>query len=383
MYKLYYILFMLLITDVSLASVWNQKSQIPAVGRHRATGVAIDDKGYIGLGHMNGTGVNIVYQDWWEFDPATNSWTQKMDFPVPNYGALSFAVENKVYIGGGTGLGSEFYCFNPLTNVWTQIANALSTNATDDTAFGIGNKGYIKDGNIFLEYDPSTDSWSNKANCPVLGWSITSFVIQDKGYVKSGLSIYEYKPSVNQWTARANFPGLTENGGPGFSVDDKGYIITGYSGGLSNVNSEMWEYNPAVNQWSQLDDFPGTSRRFSSAFAINNKGYIGTGTNGTNMNDFWEFNPALKGVGLDESNAHEISVYPNPATDLMTFDMTSYSNKSNLKLIVYSVSGQLILEQKIMSNKIQLFKSQLNNGFYIYTITSNQELLTKGKIIFK
>ena len=40
---------------------WIQKSSLGAVGRHRATGCATSHRGYIGLGHVNGTGKDISY----------------------------------------------------------------------------------------------------------------------------------------------------------------------------------------------------------------------------------------------------------------------------------------------------------------------------------
>jgi len=376
------ILFFNLDYSVLAFEVWNQKEQLPAVGRHRASGLSIGDKGYVGLGHMNGTGINIVYSDWWEFDQATNSWTQKSDFPVPNYGASTFTVGNKGYVGGGAAFDSEFYEFNPVTNTWTQIANCLSATPSDDTAFGIGEKGYVKDDTNFYEYTPETDSWVQKSDCPLTGWAITSFVIQDKGYVKSGSSIYEYKPSVDQWTPRASFPGLTTNGGPGFSIRNKGYIVTGYSSYLNPVNSEMWEYDPSINEWSQIDDFPGVSRRFGVAFNINNKGYFGLGTNGTNLNDFWEFNPALNGLSVSKNTQVNISLFPNPAKDRVQFTINSSGLKAS-RLLLYSQVGTIVKNIDIESDKFSVKKEDLPSGIYFYQLIQGNGILTTGKIIFE
>jgi N-acetylneuraminic acid mutarotase len=368
-------------TSVLAYSVWNQKEQLPAIGRHRGTGIAIGDKGYVGLGHMNGTGLNIIYQDWWEFDPATNSWTQKSDFPALTYGASAFSVGNFGYVGGGTGLGSEFYKFSPITNTWTQIANSLTETPSDDTAFGINDKGYIKSNTAFLEYDPTTDSWSYKANCPLGGWAITSFVIDNKGYVKEGNSLYEYKPSVDQWVVRASFPGITTNGGPGFSVNNKGYIVTGYSTFLNPVNSECWEYNPAINSWNQLSDFPGVSRRFGVAFSINNKGYFGLGTNGTNMNDFWEFNPALEGLSVHSNSDSNLKTFPNPSNDVIYFDYLNFEMAQSV-LLVYSYTGELIKEVNITTRNFSITKNEFESGIYFYKLIENNSMVATGKFIF-
>jgi N-acetylneuraminic acid mutarotase len=383
MKKITLLLLVLLCVQISFADVWNQKSKLPAIGRHRGTGIAIGDKGYIGLGHMNGTGLNIIYTDWWEYEPGTNSWTQKSDFPVGTYGATAFSIGFKGYVGGGTGLNSEFYEFNPVTNLWTQIANALYSTPSDETAFTINGRGYILDGSTLLEYKPSTDSWAQKAHCPITGWAITSFVIQNSAYLKIDHTLYEYKASIDQWIVRAPFPGISTNGAPSFSANSKGYIMTGYSTSLSSVFSEMWEYDPALNSWTQLEDFPGTSRRFAVAFAINNKGYLGTGTNGTNMNDFWEFNPALEGLGDLDNEIVTISIYPNPATEFITFNMSSLTDYSDLKLSIYNNSGQIITNSIVNSSNFILQRNNLANGVYTYTITNENKLITKGTFIFK
>ena len=82
--KLRQILFFLFLIEVLYlnANPWVQKADFGGPGRHRATGISIANKGYMGLGHVNGTGIDINYKDWWQFDPASNSWTQKANFPV-------------------------------------------------------------------------------------------------------------------------------------------------------------------------------------------------------------------------------------------------------------------------------------------------------------
>ena len=45
----------------SQAQYWIQKSSFGGVGRHRAVGCATENKEYLGLGHVNGTGVDGGY----------------------------------------------------------------------------------------------------------------------------------------------------------------------------------------------------------------------------------------------------------------------------------------------------------------------------------
>src|SRR6476620_4310173 len=91
------------------------------------------------------------------------------------------------------------------------------------------------------------------------------------------------------WTKKADFGGTARYAAVGFSIGSKGYIGTGYDGSDRN---DFWEYNPATNAWTQKANFGGTPRRFATGFSIGSKGYIGTGYDGSDRNDFWEYNPA-------------------------------------------------------------------------------------------
>jgi N-acetylneuraminic acid mutarotase len=380
MKKLILLFFIALSIQFSFGSPWNQKSKLPASGRHRGTGIAIGDKGYIGLGHMNGSGNNIVYDDWWEFDPATNSWTQKASYPAGTYGSTVFSIGYKGYVGGGTAYTNEFFEYNPATNQWTPIADCLESPG-DETAFTVNGKAYITSGSTLVEYDPTIDIWTYKASPPISGWAITSFGIQNSGYLKVNNSLYEYKPSIDQWTPRATFPGIVTNGGPSFTLNNKGYLLTGYSSFLNPVFSEMWEYDPATNGWTQMDDFPGTSRRFAVAFAINNKGYFGTGTNGTNMNDFWEYNPELEGVDIADIELISLSAYPNPATEQITF--SNLPLQQGTQLSIYNSFGQIISSETVNTSDYIFLRNNLSSGTYFYTLSTEQNQLTKGSFIFK
>src|SRR5438552_2480307 len=65
----------LIVSFNSFAGYWTQKANFP--GKRTATfSFSIDQKGYVGCG-WDSTG---LHKDFWEYDPATNLWTQKADF---------------------------------------------------------------------------------------------------------------------------------------------------------------------------------------------------------------------------------------------------------------------------------------------------------------
>src|SRR5881392_3149286 len=81
-------------------------------------------------------------------------------------------------------------------------------------------------------------------------------------------------PAEDKWTQKANFPGgFGRYGSIGFSIDDKGYMGTGYDFYLGH-QKDLWEYDPVTDAWTQKADLGGVGRESAVGFAINGKGYI-------------------------------------------------------------------------------------------------------------
>lgn len=343
------------------SSAWNEKANFGGVGRHRGTGISIGTKGYMGLGHYNGAGPNIMFQDWWEFDPSSNSWTQKANYPFPTYAASQFTIGNKGYVGTGVSAGNLFYSFDPFTNSWNPIAS-VPMGSTDQLAFAVDGKGYYIYSNTLYEYDPMADAWTMQNPMPfALSSWCSSFTINGKAYVKTGSSLYEYKPSTDEWAARAPFPGIASGGSAAFAVKGKGYIVCGYIGWLSELTDEVWEFDPATNTWTQLTEFPGNARRFSSGFAIGEKGYVGIGTTGTNMRDFWEFDELLS-EEADPAQKEQVMIFPNPAFEFITINGIQAAN-----IMIYDLQGQVVHSEMVVSGK-QIDVNFLTPGSYIVSI---------------
>lgn len=378
------LILILLNTCLSLADSWNQKADFGAVGRHRAVGISIFNKGYIGLGHVNGTGVDISYKDWWEYDPASNSWTQKADFPIVDHGAIAFSIGKKGYVGGGSYLNGEFYCYDPTLNTWQPIA-PCPLWAGDTQGFSVQDKGYVYMSNQIAQYDPATNSWTTMAESPhVFGVWSSAFSASGSGFILSGHVLYEFKPSQNTWIQRASHPGQMSNGSSAFSINDKGYVTCGFVGGLSTVTDEVWEYNPGSNSWTMVKKFPGTNRRFPVAFAINDFGYFGTGTNGINLNDFWQYDP--RALSIDEVNLtdEDVSVYPNPVLNDFNVRVDQFSKLSDqeLKVKLLSVDGRIHQENIMTSPELNLQRGDLPSGVYVVELNLGEKHVVRKRVIF-
>ena len=109
-------------------------------GLERASPVAFatTTKAYVGLGQ----GSNPYFDDFWEYDPVLDTWTQVADYGgTGRTQAVAFAVADKGYVGTGidaTGYKKDFYVYNPTTNIWTQIADFGGTARRQAVGFNIG-----------------------------------------------------------------------------------------------------------------------------------------------------------------------------------------------------------------------------------------------------
>jgi N-acetylneuraminic acid mutarotase len=286
---------------------WIRKADLSmSIGRSFTVGFSIGDKGYIGTGAAN----DDAQQDFWEYDPKKDSWTQKADFAgLPRTSAVGFSIGNKGYIGTGYNNDNrgvylkDFWQYNPDKNCWTRKADFKGTARYSAIGLNIGDKGYIGTGNVmnaetsdFWEYNPKTNAWFRKADFP--GGersSATAFSIGTKGYLGTGVGtgtdhkdFWEYNPTTDSWSKKADFGGSERRYAASFSLEGLGYIGTGLFNSTTD-QKDLWEYNPIINTWVQKADLVGEARWAATGFSVGNKGYIGFGFGSEIYNDLWQF----------------------------------------------------------------------------------------------
>ena len=142
--------------------------------RQEAVGFSIGDKGYVGTGHSGyGSSYHSYHTDFWEYDPATSSWTRKADFPEgeKRYSAVGFSIGGKGYVGTGGGIITvlrddglwqqqyhsfqDFWEYDPLTNTWSQKTDFQGGATSSAVGFSIGDRGYVLGSSrTFWEFEP-------------------------------------------------------------------------------------------------------------------------------------------------------------------------------------------------------------------------------------
>ncbi|MBL0745500.1 kelch repeat-containing protein [Chryseolinea lacunae] len=163
------------------------------------------EKAYI-IGGQKG---NLVSNQYWEYDFATNQWTDKGGLPggARAYGVVH-VVDDKVYYGlgyNGSLLNGQFvkqykndwYSLTPGATIAAVRADFPGTKRTDGEGFVINSKAYVGWGrsaagtylNDFWEYNPANNTWASKPNCPSAQTgqqNMRAFALGNNGYFIRG-----------------------------------------------------------------------------------------------------------------------------------------------------------------------------------------------------
>ena len=234
-------------------------------------------------------------KSFWEFDQTTQSWTQKADFGGTQRSyAFSFTINGKGYAGGGdtasdyTHVTNDFWQYDPAANSWTKKANYGGGARDGCFSFVINGYAYVGIGfngsaivNDYWKYDPQADSWSNAGffmGQPTLYPAY--FVINNKAYICTNSSyLYQFDPATNQWTEKASYPGKTRQAAIGFEINGKGYVGLGVNSNYNTSFQDICEYDPVYDTWISHAEmtYPIQNSAWSVGFTIGNTIYAGTG----------------------------------------------------------------------------------------------------------
>jgi N-acetylneuraminic acid mutarotase len=318
-------------------NAWTQKADLTGPKRTNATGASDDTYGYVGLGSNNG----VVLTDWWQFDPVANTWTQKTSFPsTSRYGAGSFTLQNMIYVGGG-------------------IDSANSVH-----------------GDLW-QYDPSNDTWAQKHIMPTPVTAMATYVINGKGYFVGGainggvtgsMQNAEYDPLSDSWTLRDPFPGGNIYSCVGFVIDGYGYVGTGFCGNLTTI---MYRYDPVANNWVQETDFPNGIRQWAVVCNVNNRAYVGTGnsTGGNLYSDWWEFVPVITGIKNQSS-------FPQISFDATSHNILVKNATGSEQVEVFTIDGKLLLHSTLQKGTNYLATGR-SGILFVRVKSGGQENTTK------
>ena len=233
---------------------------------------------------------NVIVKTVEIYDPISGVWTTGPELPVELAGASITAIDDQIYItGGSTDLGRNdaLYSLDISANVWTTL-NSMPTvrSATGGTSYN--GKFYVAGGwdgtsvlNVFESFDTKNNSWTTLANMPSQRESIGLVSIGDKLYAVGGDDGFNffattqfYNVKDNTWSTTTAMP--TEKTWQMSTKYLGNVLVAGgavFGDNFFDSIIEVVSINPITNTWTTLTNLP-EARDSGGMVVVGNKVYI-------------------------------------------------------------------------------------------------------------
>jgi N-acetylneuraminic acid mutarotase len=278
-------------------NAWTQKNNFPGA-ENAPTVFVINDTAYAGLGKDT---LGVLHSDFWRYNATTDQWTQlTAQFPgAARWLAMTFVIGGKGYVGCGGDYGTDYndlYEYDPGSNTWTQRASLPGIIRQTGFGIAIGNYGYMglgvdgPAGNTVLSdsyrYDPSSDSWTQIANIPGAREYPGAFVINDTLYISDGgdstdannymahyySDCWRYDLADSIWVQEADFSCMAQGRDVqgGFSLNGHGYIVCGYrisSATIGAFFNDLLEFGPLDTTFTWQSSILGNDTNYCGNFS--------------------------------------------------------------------------------------------------------------------
>jgi N-acetylneuraminic acid mutarotase len=190
---------------------WTRKADFPGTLRMTPCLGSVGGKVYYGLGSQT-TSSSAYLTDWWEYDPATDKWTQKKDHPDQTNGNAAYAVGGKLYLIANFDKSTSYasrrvYEYEPATDGWRRMKDAPAGELITEgkTTTLLNGKIYaIQQARTYThcwEFDPTTDTWAERRALGARLLLPDMFALSNKLYLiagtfttSSGSKLFEFTP---------------------------------------------------------------------------------------------------------------------------------------------------------------------------------------------
>lgn len=242
---------------------WTKIESLPGKQRTGAVAFVLNNEGYVGLGSdqvIAPSNDSVYLKDFYKYNPDTGHWIKLSNFTgTGRVYSGSFAANGLGYIvtGNWGSFGTnpdynatkESWQYEPASDKWTQIAN-FPTLSSYAVGFNIGNTGYVY--NLGTLYDLVNGNWNQVISVPGKSFDgNVAFSIGGKGYFGLGYgstAFWEYDPNNQSFKNRTFLTGYQwVYGSSAFVIGDKAYVVGGSipTSGGDNYIKEVWEFDPS------------------------------------------------------------------------------------------------------------------------------------------
>jgi len=236
---------------------------------HHAMAAGVDGRVYVIGGEISSSGVanqGIYLNTVYEFDPQSQTWSQKSSMPTSRSGGATGVIGSTIYVVGGRPPGgSDFAAYDVRADQWTVLPE-LPTQRNHLAAGAIGGRIYVAGGrfgggvgsemtNVLEVFDPMTSTWERKAPMPTPRGGVNGVAANGCLYTFGGegnddhvFGVFEenevYNPVTDTWYSLEPLP-IRVHGVTGLGVIDNwihlpgGGIMRGGSSG-SVLHQAFW-----------------------------------------------------------------------------------------------------------------------------------------------
>ena len=298
------------------------------------------------------------------------------------------------------------FCFSQNTaitdaNFLTAINTCLSTNPEDglcsDSEYGsmpdwdvssVTDMSNAFEGKNTFNGDISSWDTSSVTNMYAMFAEASSFNQDISGWDTSSVTtmyeMFTYASSFNQDISSWDVSSVTDMGYMFYYASSFNQDISGWDTSSVTTMYEMFAYASSFNQDISFWDVSSvTNMRFmfngASAFNQDISNWCVTNIlsepiNFSTNSQLSESNTPDWGTcptaSVDDQNQLDISIYPNPTSDIVFIE----GNYSQLKVVVYDILGKQV-KNKPITNSIDI--SQLEKGVYILQLSDGAKVTTK------
>ena len=215
----------------------------PGGRRERMVSFVIDDIAYVGSGGgFPFEGPYNEFDDFYKFDPFTETWEEIAPIPLAGSSGVSFVLNGEGYVTGYSNQDSHrLFKYNPATDEWTEMNNNPFADQSDySMAIAIDDKAYTfisekESGSTTVHsYDASSDSWSEFITVP--GDFQYGLVFEREGNMllmtgRNTDCVVEIITETKQYRLMCIDPSLSRSEAVGFDYENQYIITSGNEGG--------------------------------------------------------------------------------------------------------------------------------------------------------
>jgi hypothetical protein len=266
------------------------------LGLHQAN-ITVSDQAGIQPAQIVGVVLTVLSSGKIDF-----SWTRMADLPQPRVAASIAVLADGIHVIGGSSLLAH-NLFDPSTNSWSSRAQPPGYLGEGGAAV-IGSKIYAEDENLapIMIYDDLSDTWTTGASPAIAHRGPAVASVGGNLLLISGVDpnlnataiVESYDPAGNRWALRAPIP--TPRAWAGCAVlNGLVYVIGGRSLSGPDIRNTLEIYDPVQDKWTTGTPMP-TRRSSVAAAVLGGRIYVFGGFDGANfLATVEEYNPVTAG----------------------------------------------------------------------------------------